>query len=264
MLNKQMQNISLTKEPLELKNNLINWLKDYLVNSQKEGYVLGLSGGIDSAVTALLAKDAVDKIGKNLLTLLLPINNDYYDEKTAISICNQYNLKYKIVNMTSAYNVLKTTLNNSVDKPVVYTNLKARLRECTIYFHANNLNYLVLGTINKGEYTIGYFPKNATAGDILPLADLLKNELREIGKSYGLRDEIVTRKASGCVLAKTAEEEWGFTEDELDTMVSHFDGSDESLKSLKEIIPEKKERFLNAYRTSLHKRRFYPIFLKEK
>jgi NAD+ synthase len=225
--------------------------------------VLGLSGGVDSAVIALLAKEATDNIEKRLLALILPINNDYYDKQVAMSICHQFEIQHKVIDLAQNYDSLKTTLNNSIDKPVVYTNLKARLRECVIYFYANNLDLLVLGTVNKGEFTIGYFPKNASAGDLLPIADLLKREIREIGRSYGLPDEIVYRKASGCIWAETAEEEWGFTEEEIDMMANIFDGREESLKSLNSIAPEKIERFLNSYRESLHKRKYYPIFTKE-
>lgn len=261
MLNKDTQ-ISITENTLKLRQSIVSWLTNFLVKSNKEGYVLGMSGGIDSAVTALLSKEAVDKINKKVLVFILPIDNDCYDEESAISVCEQFGIKYKLLNITTTYNILKTELNDTTNKPVLYTNLKARLRECVIYFYANNLNYLVLGTINKGEYTLGYFPKNSVAGDLLPLADLLKKEIRAIGKSYDLKDEIVNRKASGCTLEQTAEEEWGFTEDELDIMLSNFDGSDESLKNLKEISPEKIQRFLKSHRATFHKRKFYPIFSK--
>jgi len=261
MLNKQMQ-ISISEKTQKIRKNIVEWLKDYLRGSKKGGYVLGLSGGVDSAVIALLAKEAINAINKKLLALILPVDNDYYDEKTAVSICQQFNIEYKVINLLENYDLLKTTLNNSINDPVVYTNLKARLRECIIYFYANNLDLLVLGTVNKGEFTIGYFPKNATAGDLLPIADLLKSEIREIGRSYGLSEEIVNRKASGCIWAKTAEEEWDFTEEELDVMVAAFNGQEESLRSLKGITSEKLEKFLNAYRMSFHKRKFYPIFTK--
>lgn len=263
MLNKDTQ-ITITENTLKLRQNIVSWLTNFLLKSNKEGYVLGMSGGIDSAVTALLSKEVIDKINKKLLAFILPIDNDCYDEESAISVCEQFNINYKLLNMTPTYNTMKTELNDTTNTPVLYTNLKARLRECVIYFYANNLNYLVLGTINKGEYTLGYFPKNSVAGDLLPLADLLKKEIRAIGKSYGLKNEIVYRKASGCTLEQTAEEEWGFTEDELDTMLSNFNGSDESLGNGKDMAPEKVDKFLQSYKATTHKRIFYPIFFNGK
>lgn len=254
------------QEYMDLRASIVKWLRDYLQKSKKNGCVLGMSGGIDSSIIALLAKEATHTLGKKVLALILPINNDndYYDESAAVSICNEFGIEYKIINLASSYEALKAAVNNSVNQPVTYTNLKARLRECAIYFHANNLDYLVLGTVNRGEYTIGYFPKNATAGDILPIADLLKKEIREIGRSYSLAEEIVSRKASGCICAKTAEEEWGFSEEELDRLVETLDRGEESLKRIHGISRDKIERFLELYRSTDHKRKYYPIYKKER
>ncbi len=252
-------------EVLSIRQDIVKWLKNYLLKNKKDGFVIGMSGGIDSSVLTLLAKEAVDEINKGILALVLPINNDYYDEKTAIFICKKFNVEYKTINLASNYESLKNILSDtSVVQPVSYTNLKARLRSTVLYFHANQTNYLVLGTVNKGEFTIGYFPKNASAGDMLPMADLLKKEIREIAESYGLPKEIVNSKASGCIWAKTAEEEWGFTEEELDKMLETIDKDENALYKLKDIPKEKVKKFLEAYHKSAHKRCFYPMYKKQK
>jgi NAD+ synthase len=257
-----MLNKEISQEVLTIREKIVNWLRNYLLESKKEGYILGLSGGVDSTVIALLAREAVERTGKKLLALILPINNDYYDEEMAVSVCKQFDINYKVINMEDNFNLLKSTVNNTASRPIVYTNLKARLRECAIYYYANNSDYLVLGTVNKGEFTIGYFPKNATAGDLLPIADLLKSEIREIGRSYGLTEEIVQRKASGCIWASTAEEEWGFTEEDLDMMLVALKQGEDTVRTLHGIPQEKKEMFLTLYKDSKHKRKFYPIFKK--
>jgi NAD+ synthase len=252
------------------KDNIIDeiskWLNEYLKKSGKNGFVFGMSGGVDSSVIALLAKEALKRSpDKKLLALLLPIRDlnkvDYYDEKIAMDIVKSFSIPYKLIDLTNIYQGIITLLDKSADA-VCYTNLKARLRMSVIYFYANMLNYLVLGTVNKGEFYIGYFPKNASAGDILPIGGLLKKEIREIGKKLGLPSHIVQRKASGCIWAPTAEEEWGFTEDELDLMIElHEKGGNEGL--LNEFEDSEKARiFLKKYQESEHKRKFYPIYKK--
>jgi NAD+ synthase len=246
-----------------LKDKIVKWLREYLIKSGKNGFVVGLSGGVDSSVIALLAREAVDEINKHLLCLLLPIRNayvDYYDEKLAKEVVEKFSLPYKIIDLTPIYNLLISNLDKARNQEC-YSNLKARLRMSVIYYYANMLGYLVLGTINKGEFYIGYFPKNASAGDILPIADLLKREVRIIAKAYGLPEYIVQKKASGCVWANTAEEEWGFSEDELDTMIEIYDKyKEEGLRNLSTIEHHKIEIFLNKMKESYHKREFYPIF----
>lgn len=245
-----------------LGNGIITWLSDYLESSGKAGYVLGMSGGVDSSVLTLLARDAVRMRDKKLLALILPIDNDYYDQKVATDICNEYDVESLLINLKETYEAWKPLLLEATNL-VVYTNLKARLREGTIYYYANEMDLLVLGTVNKPEFTIGYFPKNASAGDLLPQADLLKMEIRAIGESYGLPDEVVNAKASGCIWAATAEEEWGIDEDELDELVIALEGGEEAVLTYVGISDEKKRRFLEMHRESAHKREYYPMFLRD-
>lgn len=245
-----------------LKQEIAHWLKEYLYKSGKKGFIFGMSGGVDSSVIALLAQEAIKGTDKKLLALLLPIhenNIDYYDENIAKEVINLFSIPYMRIDLTPSYKTLLSTLNKT-DNLVCYTNLKARLRMSVIYFYANMLNYLVIGTVNKGEFYIGYFPKNASAGDILPIADLLKKEIRMLAETFGLPAHIVNRKASGCIWAKTAEEEWGFTEDELDSMIELYDkgGAKNLLKKFNNV--QKAKSFLEKYNESKHKRKFYPIF----
>ncbi len=246
-------------ETLSLRESLVSWMSGYLEKSGKSGFVLGLSGGVDSSVLALLARDATQRSGKRLLALLLPINSDYYDEKTAREVCEKYGIEYKVMDLKPVYDSWRGILPEAED-PVVHTNLKARLRESAMYYCANSMNLLVLGTVNKGELAIGYFPKNASAGDLLPLGDILKREIRDIGASYELPEHVVQAKASGCIWAATAEEEWGFSEDELDEMVFALDAGPDTVMRLNRIDKDKRLRFLEIHRESAHKREYYPIF----
>jgi len=250
------------KTYIDLRAEAVNWLAKYLVQTGKSGFVVGLSGGIDSATMALMAQEAARKTGGKVLALLLPISSrgpDYYDTAYAMKIVKQFKLRHKVLSLGKCFNLLVSLLKLKTDKTVTYTNLKSRLRTAVLYFYANVLDYSVLGTVNKGELNIGYFPKNASAGDILPIAGLLKKEIRGIAKTYGLPEEIVNRKASGCIWADTAEEEWGFTEDQLDAMIE----ASEAKRPLRKIVgADIASRFRKLRADSVHKRVFYPIFHK--
>lgn len=191
----------------------------------------------------------------------MPIYNsskDYYDKESALWVVKQFDVESKDVDITLLFNAHKNLLPKT-EKTVVYANLKGRLRTATIYYYANSLNYIVLGTVNKGELSIGHFPKNASAGDILPIGDLLKREIKEIGRTYNLPEDLVSRKASGCIWAETAEEEWGFTEETLDAMIETFENEGE--KRLLEIFDETEAmNFLEKYNESAHKRKYYPVW----
>jgi len=248
-----------------LRSEIVLWMRKYLIEAGKDGFVLGLSGGIDSSVIALLGQEAVKDINKGFLALLLPIkvnHVDYYDEQIAKDIVKNFSIPYERIDITPSYQSFIKILGEQ-ETQVCYTNLKARLRMATVYFYANKFNYLVLGTVNKAEFYIGYFPKNASAGDIMPIGDLLKKDIRLIAKSYGLPEYIVHRKASGCIWANTAEEEWGITEDELDKIIEIYEEFGEEYLHLN-FDAKKVELFLKKYKESEHKRRFYPIWKKEK
>ena len=245
-----------------LREELVKWMAEYLEHSGKEGFVLGMSGGVDSSVLALLARDAAKCMEKSFIALIMPINNDYYDEFSAKQICEQFGIDYRVIDLKGVYDLWLDVLPDASDRPVVYTNLKARSREAALYYFANHSDLLVLGTVNKGELSIGYFPKNASAGDLLPLASLLKREVRELGRMYGVNEHIVTAKASGCIWAKTAEQEWEFSEDDLDQMASALsEAGQEGVLRIEGIHADIKEKFLKMHRESAHKRVFYPLFL---
>ncbi len=251
------------KHALDLHKQIVEWLYEHLVKNELNGYVLGMSGGIDSSVMALLGSESAARKSRDFLGLILPIfenDIDYYDSEAALVVAEMFDLNVEVIDLTQPYKALKEALPSGQNKPVVYTNIKARLRSTVIYSFSNARDYMVLGTVNKGELAIGYFPKNASAGDILPIADLYKWEIREIGRTYGIPENIVRKKASGCIWADTAEAEWGFTELELDTMLEIFGKrGKEALLSSPAVESAKAKLFLQKNRESEHKRRFYPV-----
>lgn len=247
------------KDYVELRKELVDWLYDYLSFNKKEGFVIGLSGGIDSLTLALLAHEATRRLKGKFLAIISKMDSayDYVDNSYAQKAVQIFGFPSEFLDLSVPFNALSSVLPEESDS-VAFTNLKARLRTAVLYYYANNQNLLVLGTVNRGEFMIGYFPKNSSAGDILPMARLSKQDIRGIAETYGVPDEMRYRKASGCIFAKTAEEEWGFTEEELDRMCDHvIAGGDQSPEGIEQA---KWIDFNKRHKASNHKRIFYPIY----
>jgi len=238
------------------REHVVSWLHEYLCCSKKSGFVLGLSGGIDSLTLALMGNEAASRSGGTLLAIITKMDYtyDYVDNSYAQKAVKMFGLSNVFIDLSEAFDALRRSLPSPFH-PAAFTNLKARLRSSVLYYYANNQNLLVLGTVNRGEFMIGYFPKNASAGDILAMAHLSKRDIRGIAETYGVPEDMRERKASGCIFAETAEEEWGFTEAELDQMCDHViarqppDG----------IAEAKWKRFIEMHAASGHKRAFYPL-----
>jgi NAD+ synthase len=244
---------------LSQRRQLVDWLYDYLSLSKKEGFVIGLSGGIDSLTLALMGNEAAHRCGGKCHTIISKMDStyDYVDNSYAKQAVQMFGFPSEFLDLSEPFDALRRVLP-SMSHSAAYTNLKARLRTAVLYYYANNQNLMMLGTVNRGEFMIGYFPKNASAGDILPMAHLSKREIRGIAETYGVPDDMRNRKASGCIFADTAEEEWGFTEEELDRMCDHIVAGHRQRPD--GISDTKWVRFYEQYLASRHKRVFYPLF----
>jgi len=237
---------------MKLSEEIAKWIKEHLEKSGKKGIVFGLSGGLDSAVLANLAKMAA---GDNVLGLILPCKSSREDKELAMKAAEGAGIETKEVSLDGAFDELVGTCRNA-DTPAK-ANLKPRLRMAVLYYFANTLDYLVAGAGNKSELTIGYFTKYGDgAVDILPLGGLLKEEVRELAKKLGVPGEIIKRPPSaGLWQGQTDEAEIGLTYDELDSAIAAIEknktqGIDEkTLDKVKKLI-EKSE----------HKRIKIPIF----
>jgi len=181
---------------------------------------MGLSGGIDSCVVAALAKEAV---GKNKLAVLfLPIHSHIQDLKDAKLVARQLGIKAKVVDLTRAYDDLLRILPSAGNLAKI--NLKPRLRMLTIYYFANKLNYLVAGTGNRAELSVGYFTKYGDGGvDILPIGDLLKRQVRSLAQELKIPVHIITKPpTAGLWPGQTDEGEMGLTYVELDEILERM------------------------------------------
>jgi len=199
---------------MNLAEEITAWIKQRVVAAHKKGIVVGLSGGIDSAVTAVLAKKALQD---NVIGLVLPCGNDVQDEESAIKVAAKFMITINKVDLYDVYTRLCESLTGST--PVAKANIKSRLRMLTLYYFANTLDYLAAGTSNKSELMIGHFTKHGDGGcDILPLGGLLKTEVRKLAQDLHIPQEIIKRPPSaGLWEGQTDENEIGISYNKLDS-----------------------------------------------
>jgi NAD+ synthase len=200
-------------------HKIVQWLKDELNKTKTKGFVLGISGGLDSSVCAALIKKAT----ADCLGLILPIESDIKDIDDASEVASVINLKTQYIDLTSVYNSLIKFLPDN--NQIALGNIRARLRMVVIYYYANLNNYLVCGTGNKTELSLGYFTKYGDgACDILPLGDLYKFEVREIARVLGIPEQIIKKVPSaGLWQGQTDEGEIGFSYDVMDKTLQEIE-----------------------------------------
>lgn len=176
-------------------NHIVDWLKLYAKNSGTNGFVVGISGGIDSAVTSELCA----KTGLPTLCVEMPIhqpkNQVNRGRKHIENLISKYsNVSSTEVNLTSIFDDFVSTIKHDETQTneMALVNTRARLRMTTLYYQASKFNYLVAGTGNKVEdFGVGFFTKYGDGGvDISPIADLLKTEVFALAKEMNVVNEI--------------------------------------------------------------------------
>lgn len=184
-------------DTVKVKEHIVGWLKDYVSQSKTKGFVIGVSGGIDSAVTSALGAAT----GLPLLCVEMPIYQEGNQVERAQKHINFLKEKYTNVSsveteLTPVYDAFLNAVpqaENSEAKNMSLVNTRARLRMTTLYYFAALNNYLVLGTGNKVEdFGVGFYTKYGDGGvDLSPIADLLKTEVYELGKELNIISEIM-------------------------------------------------------------------------
>ncbi len=223
------------------KDYLVKWLQDTVDASSTSGLIVGVSGGIDSALVANLIKEAFPN---NHLGVIIPIETSSTDMEDAYEFVKKCGITHTEKNMDDVYNEF-VKLHN-YEKTTSLANTKARLRMIQLYALASEYNYLVVGTDNKCEWYTGYFTKYGDGGvDIAPLVHLNKSQVYEMAKLYDVPTSIMEKSPSaGLGISRTDEEEMGVTYDTID---SYLDG--DSISSSDVEIIEK------LHRVSMHKRK---------
>jgi NAD+ synthase len=218
---------------------LADWIKERVAEAKFQGVVLGLSGGMDSSVVAVLCQRAFPQ---KTLGLIMPCHSHKQDIEHARILAQKFSIPTKTIVLDSTFNTLLKALpdekTSSDSKRLAQANLKARLRMLTLYYFANQLNYLVVGSGNRDELAIGYFTKYGDGGvDIQPLGSLLKGQLKELAQFLSIPKPIIDKPPSaGLWEGQTDEGELGFSYDELDRYLASGEAPDALKKKFKDKI----------------------------
>jgi len=218
---------------------IVDWLSKYSIESKTKSFVIGVSGGIDSAVTSTLAVQT----GVTTYCILMPIHQNPEHTNRGKEHIKWLKRKYNNVveltfDLTEAYETLKSTFNPYVTD-LSLANTRARLRMTTLYNIAQMQEGLVVGTGNKVEdFGVGFYTKYGDGGvDISPIADLMKSEVYAIGKELGIIDSIIQAAPTDGLFgdSRSDEDQLGATYDELEWAMNYEDSkklSDRELEVL--------------------------------
>ncbi|MGI0082378.1 MAG: NAD+ synthase [Nitrosopumilaceae archaeon] len=225
--------------------------------SQREasGVIFGLSGGIDSAVIAILcAKSLKEKS----LALIMPDSKitPRTDTEDALKLVDKLGIEYKLIDINPVHHEYTKYLEPN---PLALGNLRARIRANVLYYYANVKKYLVLGSSDKSEFLIGYFTKFGDgSADLLPIVSLYKTQIREFAKFLGVPDSIISKKSSPNLWPEhVAESELGLSYEEIDAILHCIVDKNLSLQetaSFTGIEASKVDKIHQLYKKSEHKR----------
>jgi len=243
-------------EMRKVEEELSEWIRKKVEEASAEGVVVGMSGGLDSSVAAVLCKNAFPN---STLGLILPCFSDPKDMEHVKLVAEKFNIETRTIDISPIFDTVFETLEPLAyegKEDIATANLKPRLRMLFLYYFANKLNYLVVGTGNKSELMIGYFTKYGDGGvDILPLGNLLKTDVRTLAKELGIPKEIIEKPPSaGLWAGQTDESEIGMSYEELDMLLKAMESKD-----LAGCDKDKVERVEKMIEKTEHKRRTPPV-----
>ncbi|MBT8184839.1 MAG: NAD(+) synthase [Eudoraea sp.] len=212
-------------------DHIVDWLHQYATNAGMKGFVIGVSGGIDSAVTSTLCA----MTGLDLFCLEMPIHQSKDQVNRAIRhidwlMENHANVQTRTIELTPVFDSLVASFPKVADEEerfMALANTRARLRMTSLYYFAALKKYLVAGTGNKVEdFGVGFFTKYGDGGvDLSPIADLLKSEVYEIGKFLGVSEEIIMAPPTDGLWGddRTDEDQIGASYPELEWAMAMYD-----------------------------------------
>lgn len=245
----------------EIAEHIISWLDSYLIDSGNEGFIIGISGGIDSAVTSTLCA----MTGRKVILLSMPIrqNEEHYQRSMnhIKDLSNRFsNVSYYDIDLTQTFNQLEKDLPEDTSaNELSMANTRARLRMTTLYAVGQANRCLVAGTGNKVEdFGVGFYTKYGDGGvDISPIADLMKTQVWAIGRAIGVIQEIIDAKPSDGLWKddRSDEDQLGASYPELEWAME-FSGDESMLNDRQKKVLE---IYRNFHRVNKHKMIPIPI-----
>ena len=230
------------KDNSKIINFIVDWLNDYCVQNSVEGFVVGVSGGIDSALTSTLCS----MTKKPVLCIQMPIHQSKNEITRSTNHIKWLEKNFTNVisvedNLSSFYDEFVKSKNNATSsltysderKQLAFANTRSRLRMVNLYFHATSNNYIVAGTGNKVEdFGVGFYTKYGDGGvDISPIADLMKSEVRSLANFLKINSEIILAKPTDGLWddTRTDEEQIGANYDELEWAMNQIEKGKKSV-----------------------------------
>ena len=245
-----------------IESHIVNWLFDYSKKSGLNGFVVGVSGGIDSAVTSTLCA----KTGLNTIVLNMPIHQksnqfDRSNEHINWLKNNFENVTSHEINLTEVYDSFSNVLPKPNQDDLSMANLRSRIRMSNLYVFASNKKYLVAGTGNKVEdFGVGFYTKYGDGGvDISPIADLLKSEVFKLADHLGIVSSIQKAKPTDGLWDddRSDEDQLGATYEELEWAMNYLEFN--SQNNLSERQKKVLEIYSGHHQTNLHKMNPIPV-----
>ncbi|WP_215737662.1 NAD(+) synthase [Mesomycoplasma hyorhinis] len=226
-------------------NYLVNWIKNQVKKANKSGVIVGISGGIDSALVAVLAKKAFPNDSLGLVMKIQDMSKDLQDISKLVK---KFDIQTREINLSNIYENFVDTLK--LEDKMSLANLQPRLRMSTLYAIAQEKNYLVLGTDNLVEMYIGYFTKYGDGGvDLLPIVNLSKTQVYNLAKELGINEEILNKAPSAGL--------WENQKDE-DEMKFSYKDFDQFLQDKSKLKKSVVDRIEYLHEISQHKRNKIP------
>lgn len=248
------------KNNKQVISHIVNWLKEYSEKSKTEGFVIGISGGIDSALTSTLCA----LTDKKVIVLNMPIRQMKQEFDRGMEHINWLkknysNVESQLVDLSEIFGKMESDFPDSIQDFLTMANTRSRLRMITLYAFAGHHKLLVAGTGNKIEdFGIGFFTKYGDGGvDVSPIADLMKSQVYELAAELSVVPSILNARPTDGLFAdgRTDEDQIGASYDELEWAMEY------QLKKESYSLNERQQKVMDIYlqRNKANKHKMEPV-----